>query len=133
VQGCREISGETVEIEGYRVLGVSADQAWRVRELRQLTARWRGRVDIVIAHPPRRHIHYVTALEPRLFIIRGHSDSGLRRIDGVLAVGTAGPPALIEARRHAAPIITAADPETWDWEDFSLIEKSGTPPTRTGS
>jgi len=111
IPGCREISGQAVTLDGHVILGIGSDQAWRLRSLDQVLADWRGRVDVVIAHAPRRNIAFVTALSPRL-IIRGHYGPGPCIVNGVPTIGTWACPTVITMRRRSAPLLESADPDS---------------------
>jgi len=107
-RGCREISGETVTVDGTTFLGLGYAEAGYRIPLRRLLAQHTGRVDVVIAHPPHQNVRLVAALKPRL-LIRGHFATGRYLVDGVPSVFTDGQHAVIDLLRRGVPRVTMDD------------------------
>ena len=113
IPGCTEMSGRAVTVDGRIILGIGARQAAFLRVLRELTAAWRNRTDLVVSHVSRRRLPLVTALRPRRLLVQGHSETGLQRQDGVLIAGTVSLPLVIDVGPRGALRIQPADPGGW--------------------
>jgi len=88
IPGCREISGECVEIEGLYFLGLGYNETHYLRVLKQLIEKFKEKVDIVVTHCEQNRMPFVSLLKPKI-IIRGHFGSGKYLVNGIPSVFTA--------------------------------------------
>jgi hypothetical protein len=104
IPGCHEISGQTFEVKGTLVLGVSYQQTAYRRVSDSLLAKFPQRGGVVICHARQGNVRLVADLRPKL-IIRGHHGSGRFLLDGIPAVFTNGAPAIITFFKSEFPHI----------------------------
>ena len=89
IRGCREISGKTYAVDRWVFLGLGFEQAGFRRSLRTLSANFKDRVGIVIAHAPHGNVRLIAEMNPKV-LVRGHFGGGQYLVDGIPTVFTAG-------------------------------------------
>ncbi len=87
IPGCTEISGEILNIDGLRFLGMGFDETRYLRILNPIIEEHKGQVDVVITHCEQKRTPLLSLLKPKI-IIRGHSGSGKHLINDIPAVFT---------------------------------------------
>jgi len=89
MRGCTEISGRVAEEYGLRFLGLGFKETHYKRVLRDLVARFKGTVDVIVAHSEQSRLPILSEFQPRL-IARGHFGYGKFLVNGVPSVFTGG-------------------------------------------
>lgn len=87
IPGCTESSGEVLDINGLRFLGLGFVETHYLRILNPIIEGLKGKVDVVITHCEQKRMPLVSLLKPRI-IIRGHFGSGTHLINDIPAVFT---------------------------------------------
>jgi hypothetical protein len=75
ISGCKEISGKIIDIKGFHFLGLGFNETHYLRVLKPIIEKFKGNVDVVIAHCEQNRTPLLSLLKPKI-IIRGHSGIG---------------------------------------------------------
>jgi len=106
IQGCREISGKTVEIAGLIFLGLGFNETHYLRILKPLIQKYKNKVDVIVTHCEQNRMPLLSSLNPRI-IIRGHFGSGKYLVNDIPTVFTMGVHyTVIELKNRKVPKIS---------------------------
>jgi predicted phosphodiesterase len=88
INGCREISGKYVMINGLSFLGLGYNETRNTKTLTSYINKFKGKVDIVVTHCQQNRLPMISLLRAKI-IIRGHFGYGKYLINGIPSVFTA--------------------------------------------
>lgn len=87
--GCKEISGECVNVNGFCFVGLGFTETHYLEKLKPLIERFKEKVDVVVTHCEQKRLPLISLLRPKL-IIRGHFGFGKYLVNDIPSVFLSG-------------------------------------------
>ncbi len=80
--GCYEISGKSIGLNDYQVLGLGYEETHYLRKLRPILAEYSDGIDIILTHSEEKRLELLTSINP-LIVFRGHFRTGHYKVKNV--------------------------------------------------